>query len=77
VGAGQSSFSVNDITDVTILLITPGGGDELQGIKRGSTELADLIVVNKDDSGMEAQAKNTQTQYQQAMRLYRIKKLMS
>lgn len=75
VGVGQSSFSIHDVTDLTILLIPPGGGDELQGIKRGVTELADLIIVNKDDSGMEAQAKWTQGQYQQAMQMYPDRKV--
>lgn len=69
VGVGQSEYSVKDITDFTILLIAPGGGDELQGIKRGITEIADLIVVTKDDSGMEAAAKAIQVQYQNALRL--------
>ncbi|MEO5581199.1 MAG: methylmalonyl Co-A mutase-associated GTPase MeaB [Saprospiraceae bacterium] len=75
VGVGQSSFAVNDITDFTVLLIAPGGGDDLQGIKRGITELADLMIVNKNDSGMEALASTTQTQYQQAMHLYPGKKI--
>ena len=75
VGVGQSSFSIHDVTDLTILLIPPGGGDELQGIKRGVTEIADLIIVNKDDSGLEAQAKLTQGQYEQAMQLYPGKKV--
>jgi LAO/AO transport system kinase len=75
VGVGQASFAVNDITDLTLLLIAPGGGDDLQGIKRGNTELADLMIVNKDDSGLEALVTSTQSQYQQAMNLYPGKKI--
>ncbi|MEP7322849.1 MAG: methylmalonyl Co-A mutase-associated GTPase MeaB [Saprospiraceae bacterium] len=75
VGVGQSSFAVNDITDFTVLLIAPGGGDDLQGIKRGITELADLMIVNKNDSGLETLASTTQAQYQQAMHLNPDKKI--
>lgn len=75
VGVGQSSFAVNDITDLTVLLISPGGGDDLQGIKRGITELADLMIVNKNDSGLETLASTTQAQYQQAMQLNPDKKI--
>ena len=44
------------MTDMFLLLLLPGGGDELQGIKRGIVELADLIVVNKADGDFEAAA---------------------
>lgn len=70
VGVGQSEYTVKDITDFTVLLIAPGGGDELQGIKRGINEIADLIVVTKDDSGMESAAGLIQTQYQNALKLF-------
>lgn len=54
VGVGQSETLVNEITDVFVFLQIPGAGDELQGIKRGIMEMADLIFVNKvDDFGME------------------------
>ena len=49
VGVGQSETAVAEMTDMFILMLAPGGGDELQGIKRGIVELADLIVVNKAD----------------------------
>lgn len=75
VGVGQSELTVKDLTDFTILLISPGGGDELQGIKRGITEIADLIIVNKDDSGLEEAAKTTQHHYQQALNLLADKKI--
>ncbi len=52
VGVGQSETSVADMVDMFLLLLAPGGGDELQGIKRGIMELADLIVVNKADGDL-------------------------
>ena len=75
VGIGQSAFSISDVTDFIFLLIPPGGGDELQGIKRGVTELADILIVNKDDSGLQSLAKTTQSQYQQSMQLFPEKKI--
>ncbi|MEL6318845.1 MAG: methylmalonyl Co-A mutase-associated GTPase MeaB, partial [Pseudomonadota bacterium] len=52
VGVGQSETMVADMTDVFALLVSPGGGDELQGVKRGVMELADLVLVNKADGAM-------------------------
>lgn len=49
VGVGQSETAVEDMVDMYVLLASPAGGDELQGIKRGVVELADLIIVNKAD----------------------------
>ena len=49
VGVGQSETMVAEMTDIFVLLIAPGGGDELQGVKRGIMEMADLILVNKAD----------------------------
>ncbi|MBT5185647.1 MAG: methylmalonyl Co-A mutase-associated GTPase MeaB [Kordiimonadaceae bacterium] len=49
VGVGQSEVAVSDLVDMFLLLLSPGGGDELQGIKRGIMEIADLVVVNKAD----------------------------
>jgi len=69
VGIGQSELNIHDITDLTLLLIPPGGGDELQGIKRGITEIADLILVHKNDSGLQNLARATQNHYQQALKL--------
>lgn len=51
VGVGQSEFSVHGMVDVLLLLLITGAGDELQGIKRGIMEMADLLVVNKTDGG--------------------------
>src|SRR5208282_3294802 len=52
VGVGHSETAVADMADMFILLTSPAGGDELQGIKRGITELADLVVVNKSDGAL-------------------------
>jgi len=71
VGVGQSETAVAEMTDIFLLLLLPGGGDELQGIKRGIVELADLIVVNKADGEMEAAAGRTVAEYQNALRLLR------
>src|SRR5205085_3925538 len=49
VGAGQSETSVAEMTDMFLLILPPAAGDELQGLKRGIIELADLILVNKAD----------------------------
>ena len=69
VGVGQSEVSVRDMVDVMVLLVGPGGGDELQGMKKGIVELADVVVVNKADGGMEAAARHTYTDYQHAVQL--------
>jgi LAO/AO transport system kinase len=52
VGVGQSETKVADMTDMFVLLLQPGGGDQLQGIKRGIMELADLILINKADDDL-------------------------
>ncbi|MFY7958676.1 MAG: methylmalonyl Co-A mutase-associated GTPase MeaB, partial [Elsteraceae bacterium] len=49
VGVGQSETAVADLTDLFLLLLPPAGGDELQGIKKGIVELADILVINKAD----------------------------
>ena len=55
VGVGQSETAVADLTDFFLVLMLPGAGDELQGIKKGILELADMIAVNKaDDAGARA-----------------------
>ena len=71
VGVGQSEIAVADMTDLFVLLIAPGGGDELQGVKRGIVEMADLIVVNKADGAFEAAAKRTAADYAAALMLMR------
>ena len=52
VGVGQSETAVEDMVDAFLLLLAPAGGDELQGIKRGVMELADIIVINKADGDL-------------------------
>jgi len=71
VGVGQSETLVAEMTDIFVLLLAPGGGDELQGVKRGIMEIADLILVNKADGPLEAQAKATRSDYAGALRLMR------
>ena len=67
VGIGQSETAVAQMTDMFILLLLPGGGDDLQGIKRGVTELADLILINKSDGSLAKVAESTAADYQNAL----------
>ncbi|MBS0519462.1 MAG: methylmalonyl Co-A mutase-associated GTPase MeaB [Proteobacteria bacterium] len=71
VGVGQSETAVADMVDMFIVLLLPAGGDDLQGIKRGVIELADLIVVNKADGDLKATAKRSAADYQHALRMLR------
>jgi len=71
VGVGQSETAVADVVDLFLLLAAPGGGDELQGVKRGIMELADVIAVNKADGDLEAAANATCTDYRNAAHLFR------
>ena len=73
IGVGQSEVAVADMVDLFCLLVAPGGGDELQGIKRGIMELADLVVVNKADGEMAAAAGRTTADYANALHLLRPK----
>jgi LAO/AO transport system kinase len=73
VGVGQSETAVDELVDVFILLVQPGSGDELQGIKRGIVELADVVVVSKADGELEAAARRAAAEYSQALRLLRPK----
>lgn len=75
VGVGQSETAVADMVDMFLLLLSPGGGDELQGIKRGIMELADLVVVNKADGDMLPAAKRAAMEYKAALHLMRPKNL--
>lgn len=67
VGVGQSETAVANMTDMFILLLLPGSGDDLQGIKRGVTELADLILINKADGDLADAARHTSADYQNAL----------
>ena len=71
VGVGQSETVVAEMTDLFILLIAPAGGDELQGVKRGIMEMADLILVNKADGTLKDTAMRTCADYAGALRLLR------
>lgn len=70
VGVGQSETAVHSMVDFFLLLLLPNAGDELQGIKRGVVEMADLIAVNKSDGPALAQAKLAKAQYQNALHLF-------
>ncbi|HHH39054.1 MAG TPA: methylmalonyl Co-A mutase-associated GTPase MeaB [Sedimenticola sp.] len=69
VGVGQSETEVAGMTDMFLLLLQPGGGDELQGIKRGIVELADLLLVNKADGELAAAARHSAADYRMALHL--------
>jgi LAO/AO transport system kinase len=71
VGVGQSETAVSDMVDMFIVLLLPAGGDDLQGIKRGVIELADLIVVNKADGDLLPTARRAASDYQHALRMLR------
>ncbi len=71
VGVGQSETAVADMVDLFLLLLLPAGGDELQGIKKGIVELADLVVVNKADGDLAATARHTVADYRHALMLLR------
>jgi len=69
VGVGQSEVTVSEMVDMLLLLVTPAGGDELQGIKKGIVELADLVVVNKADGELLSTARHTKIEYMHALHL--------
>ena len=69
VGVGQSEHQVGSMVDFFLILLLPGGGDELQGIKKGILELADAILINKADGESENLAKKTRLHYQSALSL--------
>lgn len=71
VGVGQSETIVSAMSDIFLLLIAPGGGDELQGVKRGIMEIADVILVNKADGDLKTTATRTAADYAGALRLLR------
>jgi LAO/AO transport system kinase len=71
VGVGQSETMVAEMSDLFVLLLAPAGGDELQGVKRGIMETADLILVNKADGDLKSTATRTCADYAGALRLLR------
>ncbi|MGA2407442.1 MAG: methylmalonyl Co-A mutase-associated GTPase MeaB [Bacteroidales bacterium] len=70
VGVGQSETTVHSMVDFFLLLILTGAGDELQGIKRGIVEIADLIAITKADGANKLVAENTRISYQNALHLF-------
>lgn len=71
VGVGQSETVVAELSDLFLLLLAPAGGDELQGVKRGIMEMADLILVNKADGELKPAAMRTVADYAGALQLLR------
>lgn len=71
VGVGQSETLVADMVDVFFVLVLAGAGDELQGIKRGILEMADIVAVNKADGNNMTAAKIARTEYERAFQLFR------
>ena len=71
VGIGQSEVAVSSMVDFFLVLLQPGGGDELQGIKKGVLELADALVVNKADGDTQQAAERTRASYAGALDLVR------
>jgi LAO/AO transport system kinase len=71
VGVGQSETVVAQMSDLFLLLLAPAGGDELQGVKRGIMEMADIILVNKADGDLKPVAQRTCSDYSGALRLMR------
>lgn len=70
VGVGQSEIAVHQMTDLFLLLMLPGAGDELQGMKRGIMEMADLIAINKAEEGTMKAAKQAKKEYENALALF-------
>lgn len=70
VGVGQSEIAVRSMTDFVLLLLLPGAGDELQGIKRGILELVDAIAINKADGPQLERAQLAKADYESALHLF-------
>ena len=71
VGAGQSETTVAEMVDMFMLILPPAAGDELQGLKRGIIELADLVLINKADGELLDHANRSAADYTNALRLIR------
>lgn len=69
VGVGQSELRIAELCDLLVVLLLPNAGDELQGIKKGLLEHADLVLVNKADGELRPAAERTLAQYQHALSL--------
>ena len=73
VGVGQAETTVAEMVDLFLLLVSPGSGDDLQGIKRGAMELADLVVITKADGDLAQAAIRSLADYRAALSLMRPK----
>jgi LAO/AO transport system kinase len=73
VGVGQSETAVADMTDFFLVLMLPGAGDELQGLKKGVVELADMLAVNKTDGDNVARAKAAAAEYRGALHILSLR----
>ncbi len=71
VGVGQSETTVAQMVDLFVMLLQPGAGDDLQGIKRGILEVVDLVVVTKDDGDQRMTIQKAKHDYQQALQILR------
>ena len=69
VGLGQSEIEVKESVDLLILMVPPGGGDDLQGIKKGIVEIADMVVITKADGKFLEAARSTASDYSGALRM--------
>ena len=70
VGVGQSETAVHDMVDFFLLIMLTGAGDELQGMKRGVMEMADIVVINKADGAKRAAAERARIEAQNALHYF-------
>lgn len=77
VGVGQSEYEVASMVDLFMVLMVPNAGDELQGIKKGIIELADLLIINKADGETKILAENAKTHYQNALNIIKKERFWS
>ena len=73
VGVGQSETAVHSMVDMFVLLVLATAGDELQGIKRGIMEMADMVIINKDDGVNASYTKLAKASYHQALHMFPAK----
>ncbi len=73
VGVGQSEFEVSSMVDCFLVMMLPGAGDSLQGIKRGILEITDILVVNKADGDQERLALHARAEYEHTFHLLKPK----
>lgn len=71
VGIGQSECGISNAVDMVVLLVAPGGGDSLQGVKKGILEVADMLIVNKADGSLLPAARATAADYKMATHFFR------